>query len=135
MEPCCYRPGFQEWPGAQRYKCVAQEPSLRGPGNVASTSPDLSQHLAGEQGCGCKGSGCCLGSLEESSSAKGEIQSKVSQGGACRRGARSNRHVSLVRDEVVRARTAEKHTVCSVEVFGTDLTQSQVLSMHSWFLN
>ena len=72
---------------------------------------------------------------EESTWAKGQIWSKVSQGAACRRGARSNRHVSLVHDELGSARTAEKHTVCLVEVFGTDLTWSQVLSMHSRFLN
>lgn len=65
---------------------------------------------------------------EESTWAKGEIRSKVSQGEACRRGARSSRCVSLVWEEPVSAQTAKKQPVCLVEVFGTDLTCSQVLS-------
>lgn len=65
---------------------------------------------------------------EESTGAKGEILSKVSPGAACRRGARSDRHVSLACDELGSAWTAEKHTVCLVEVFDTDLTGSQVPS-------
>lgn len=58
--PAAAGPDFQERPGTQRCKSVTQEPSLRGPGNVAPTSLDLS--LAQEQGCRCKGSGCSLGS-------------------------------------------------------------------------
>lgn len=65
---------------------------------------------------------------EESAWAKGEIQSKVSQGEACRRGARSSRCMNLVCEELDSAQTAQKHPVCLVEVFGTDLTCSQVLS-------
>lgn len=62
---------------------------------------------------------------EESMYAKGEILDKVSQGAACRRGAKGDRHVSLV---LVSARSAEKHMVCLVEVFDADRTWSQVLS-------
>lgn len=49
--------------------------------------------------------------------------------------ARSNMHVSLVCDELLSAQSAERHMVHLVEVFASDYTWSQVLSMYSWFLN
>lgn len=51
------------------------------------------------------------------------------------RPARSNMHVSLVCDELLSAQTAQRHVVCLVEVFASDYTWSQVLSIYSWFLN
>lgn len=44
-------------------------------------------------------------------------------------------HVSLVCDELLNAQTAKRHMVRLVEVFASDYTWSQVLSMYSWFLN
>lgn len=55
-------------------------------------------------------------------------KSGVSQGEACRRGTRSSRCTNLVCEELDGAQAAQKHPVCLVEVFGTDLTCSQVLS-------
>lgn len=49
--------------------------------------------------------------------------------------ARSNMHMSLVCDELLSAQSAERHMVHLVEVFTSDYTWSQVLSMYSWFLN